>query len=142
MRRSVWIAVLVTMFVLVAPGLPRLSVDWSRFDGVALVWEQATTPAWSFLEHVVAQAGPGRELPAWGVLVLATWLLLTALLNLTWRLFNHGTVGIRRSAARGRPVARIARRHGLAQDAVRFLLDLEEEVSFPATRGGKKFRTA
>jgi hypothetical protein len=122
-RRRLWSLTALACVLLILPSLPA-GWRWAAFDGVTRL--------------AVSLPAPG-PMPAPLAVAAGSLLLATALL--VRRLRRPAAEVATRLARRGRPVPVIARRTGLAQDAVRDLLGGDPGVVSAAVEG-RFFRRA
>jgi len=139
MRRSVWGAVMITALVLSAAGIfadGRNRTVLANAAG-AIVSDIARSDIFLTLTSV--------DVIPW-VGALAGLLVLTLIVR---RLSRRGSLrGRRRRARRGRvlarpgdPISGIARRHGMAQDAVRTMMRAQMAPERRPVEGGNSFRS-
>ena len=153
MNRSPWSAVLWTVIVMVAAALSTY-LPWNRVAPPAALaasgaWARASSRAGAWLAErrcVLALAAthpaPRGAAPAgvWtgaaGALVLAA-----AAGTLVRRARSRRRPRVRRMAGSGEPLAEIARRNGLSQDAVRLMLSPMVDPARSSRPRGTSFRS-
>jgi hypothetical protein len=124
MRRSTWFAVLLTALVLAGGGLVTPRAPAALSEALAQAGPAAVRlllgSGWLAARIAVLEWTPLATAAALGAAAAAALAVLAALLARRPR--RPPRHAVRRLARRGRSVAAVARRTGLAQDAVRSLL--------------------
>jgi hypothetical protein len=141
MNRKLWIVVGVIAIVFLLSNLLPIDGGGLRTEEPARLWADPGSGT-SLWDRVAPYLGADLGLLGWILLGLAGVLLVAVVGRALTRTPGKERRQARRLARRGRPLAEIARRMGLSQDAVRTLLD--PGPARPRRSGwiGKLFRPA
>ncbi len=141
MNRNLWFAVGIVSLVLVVSSLLPLDGGGLHAEESARLWTDHASGA-SVWDRVVPYLGTDLGPMSWGLLGLAALLAVILVVRIRRRALSAEHRQALRLARRGRPVAEIARRMKLSQDAVRILLDTGNRRRTGRGPFGRIFRAA
>jgi hypothetical protein len=141
MNRSLWLAVGIVSLVMIISSLLPLDGGGLHAEESARLWTDHASGG-SLWDRVAPFLGTDLGPLSWSLLGLAAVLAVILVVRVRRRALSGEHRQARRLARRGRPVAEIARRMKLSQDAVRILLEPGPSRRTGPSAFGRIFRAA